>query len=114
MLCTAASTMHVTYACSLMFCSGLHCPYTDVFTCCAHPPLPPCSVYRDIYTIERMPGNTDNTSFNATTAGPLMELTFINEANPQQTCTTRLTVPAAKAEDGCPSGTLLRIHSQVG
>lgn len=43
-----------------------------------------------------------------------MELTFINEANPQQTCTTQLTVPAAKADDGCPSGTLLKIHSQVG
>lgn len=64
--------------------------------------------------MERMPGDTQNPSFNATTAGPLLELTFINEADTQQTCTTRLTVPAAKAEDGCPSGTMLQIHSQVG
>ena len=50
----------------------------------------------------------------ATTAGSIKSLTFASRADETDTCTDYLAVPSENAEEACPVGTTLEVHSQVG
>ena len=70
-------------------------------------------VYKDIYDIVPVPGDT-SIKFLARTVGKDMSLTF-NSTTTTSQCSTGLSVPGPSPElNGCPVGTKIQIHSQVG
>ena len=94
---------------------------------CHHPPTHLShtrSAYRDINTIETLPGDTSGLPkiIAKTTPGAGMSVTFINPADATQSCADTLALPSPApvlpAPDGtfqsCPVGSFLENHSQVG